>query len=1130
VEKIVGSSFYIYGTSSSGTTSGKTGYYYPLFVSELDAQQYDKINDGSGVAHTHTFEGYTKTFYMPNVEMNHAVTSIPNLRPYNDDITGIDKIASIVQNQFPDFYKEDAPTFLAFIQAYYDYLEENGKMSDAIRNLENYKDINSTLDEFLTYFSNDLLPSIPKDVLGDKRIMAKYVKNFNLTRGTLSAFKLLFRALFNEEVELGLPSVSVLKVSDGDWQIERYLVTKYNVEIYKLIGKTIKGVTSKSEALVEDVRSITINGRNVMQILLSNVKGVFFHLERIKAKDYPELSSLIPIVEAGINSVEIITPGGEFRRGDIIKIVSSKVGGFGKVVVTDINNLEGGLVYNIVKGGSGYSTSRRGKGSMVFFTGGDGSEPGSFDVTDGDLSDLFRLTLNINLLGSNTIYGEGAPEITFPATELNINGQQVGTTSTNNIASFSSMPLSTPDYGFQEEGEVVESYKKFRDNINAEISIANTSADPGLSVGDSIWGETSGANGEIVSIRSSYNGSLVDYRIDGYKAFNISEKVRIGDGTTIGTVSDFTSNTVGTHYLSLANVEGTTVAIGDVIFGTTPLVANVADGIARGERMYTSGVIKDIIYIFPNSYIHEPTSNTQLTGTITTVANTVTGVGTSFTTDFVPNDVIKSDNQIGRRVVSIQSDTELTTDPSFVAISTASSYGRGGRYRTEVRCAVSSNTQFSLTNQFDRGPMAPFLEDEGLRKNGSSAVFANAISTTSNTIHENVYTTLRDALLFETSAIGTIADTTNRVAGKGFTLPPKINVIDADVASLGIGEAYITISSDDPYWGTGNSQFTIDTSDKLYQPSTGATGHIKGGRGPFEIPVTVFNSLTQKYEATVRVWQDFLQREPNNINWANNQPVRLQNVDGEYVFDDLDTRVPEQETDPLLADVKIISVDDRGILGKNADIRATVGANGTITALRVLNSGFGYEQNEEVFLEATERPFSSSATVRLGLRGVANAEGFYASSRSHVSTKRGFIQDSDYYQEYSYELQSAVSLNRYRDVVLDVCHPSGQKLFGKFVQYSNVAVDTTTTSQYTKKTKLQGTIGLTQGSFDIDGTSTTFLSDLNSGDELIIKIGAGNLYKVPLNIVSSDTEANMHIAWSNSTSTGVTAYKIGSLT
>ena len=104
------------------------------------------------------------------------------------------KLSSLVKNQFPDFYKEEGQNFLAFIEAYYEYLEQNGKLTDAIQNLEDYKDINTTLDEYLDYFQDTLLPSVPHDVLGDKRVMAKYVKNFNIARGTEASYRLLFRS------------------------------------------------------------------------------------------------------------------------------------------------------------------------------------------------------------------------------------------------------------------------------------------------------------------------------------------------------------------------------------------------------------------------------------------------------------------------------------------------------------------------------------------------------------------------------------------------------------------------------------------------------------------------------------------------------------------------------------------------------------------------------------------------------------------------------------------------------------------------------------------------------------------------------------------------------------------------
>jgi hypothetical protein len=57
--------FQIQATSSSGTTSGQFGYYYPLFANEKQAQIYDTQNGGTGTTNTYTFDGYSESFYGP---------------------------------------------------------------------------------------------------------------------------------------------------------------------------------------------------------------------------------------------------------------------------------------------------------------------------------------------------------------------------------------------------------------------------------------------------------------------------------------------------------------------------------------------------------------------------------------------------------------------------------------------------------------------------------------------------------------------------------------------------------------------------------------------------------------------------------------------------------------------------------------------------------------------------------------------------------------------------------------------------------------------------------------------------------------------------------------------------------
>jgi len=61
--------FQILATSSSGSTSGSYGYFYPLFTSQEQAEIYDSQNGGAGTTNSYTFDGYTGTFYGPSTSI-----------------------------------------------------------------------------------------------------------------------------------------------------------------------------------------------------------------------------------------------------------------------------------------------------------------------------------------------------------------------------------------------------------------------------------------------------------------------------------------------------------------------------------------------------------------------------------------------------------------------------------------------------------------------------------------------------------------------------------------------------------------------------------------------------------------------------------------------------------------------------------------------------------------------------------------------------------------------------------------------------------------------------------------------------------------------------------------------------
>lgn len=931
------------------------------------------------------------------------------------------KISKLVKDQFPDFYKEEGEKFLAFIEAYYEYLEQNDKMTDAIRNLESYQDIAKTTDDFIKYFINTFLPSVPLEVAADKKLMIKYINQFNQARGTLSAYKLLFRALYNEDISIEFPADQILKVSDGDWRKERYLVAPFDPATYQFIGRTIKGTESQAEALVEDIVRKNVRGRDIMQILVSNIKNNFNNLEPIRLLTDTTGSGHSTIVEAGINEIEILSSGGEYREGDVVDLLSAKKGDFGKVVVTQTSDLGGALTFSIADGGSGYTTSTTG-GTTIEFIGGDGTDPASFQLTESDIVDRFAIATNIDFINSNTVFGSSAPSVPLA------NGGFGG------LSQFADMVLSSPDYGFREDGEVIGN-RDFRDQSNAVLIVANT-VNPNVAIGDSLYGETSGANATIHAITRLYNSTDVILVINGYKDFTTSEKVNIGtsNGITVGTVSAFNANNVGRHSVSIGVISGNELNEGDVI---------------RGVRSGANGVVK-----------HVGASN----GTYET--------------------------------------------PSSV-------------FRDVYTYRIASKDSANLTSQFDSAPMKGFLQDEGVILESSNTTVGNVVFSTSNTEYENIYTKLSDALNFEATTFGTIASLSLPIGGTGYSVAPRIQVREGDIASLGIGEQYLTMQSDDPHWGTGNSSFeALDTNDRISQSATGASGDVKGGLGTSTISRVLYANGT--YEMVVRVWQDFLQRKPNNIQFANNELVTLNIYDASHI--------PGTDDNRTIVDTgtaKIVNIQDEGVLGENAVINTGVGANGTITGIKVLDSGFAYEDNEILIVESTNRPLATSARIRIGLGGIANSEGYYATTRSHVSSLRGYIQDSRFYQEFSYQIISPISLSRYRDYALELVHPAGQILFGKFRTQSNVEVDLVATANNTTRIKASGSVNINQGSFDISGTSTKLVSGVHpfaNGDLITIEYAPKQFYSIPLNIVSNDTTANMTIAWSNNSISSANVY------
>lgn len=141
-------------------------------------------------------------------------------------------IKPFVADKFPDFVTADHPKFKLFLEAYYEWLEQQNtgtatsvlnlfqelpNPAGLISNAESIGDIDETLDSFLDYFRKEVMSITITDKNVDRKMLIKKIRDLYLAKGTPKSFKLLFRMLYDEDVALYERKDNILRSSDGSY-------------------------------------------------------------------------------------------------------------------------------------------------------------------------------------------------------------------------------------------------------------------------------------------------------------------------------------------------------------------------------------------------------------------------------------------------------------------------------------------------------------------------------------------------------------------------------------------------------------------------------------------------------------------------------------------------------------------------------------------------------------------------------------------------------------------------------------------------------------------------------------------------------------------------------------------------
>ena len=118
-----------------------------------------------------------------------------------------------------------------------------------------------------------------------------------------------------------------------------------------------------------------------------------------------------------------------------------------------------------------------------------------------------------------------------------------------------------------------------------------------------------------------------------------------------------------------------------------------------------------------------------------------------------------------------------------------------------------------------------------------------------------------------------------------------------------------------------------------------------------------------------------------------------------------------------------------GPIGNNASIFVK-SMGGGVTSVAVDNPGAAFGATVPTIDFSGSGDGLANGTVRMD--AVRFYEGFYRGADGQLSSQKK-IQDSKYYQDFSYVVQSDTSIGRYKDLVLNTIHPGGMELFGEVI-------------------------------------------------------------------------------------------------
>ena len=252
-------------------------------------------------------------------------------------------VSALLDEFVPEHVRHEYPQLIRFIEAYFNYLEDEHRSGYFANTLSDQRDPALQDEAFLDSIQNELGLFVPRKFESDPRKFYNNIIDLWRSKGSREAIETFFRLLLDDEIVVRFPFDKVLKPSDGRFVIERKLrVSMISGNGFDFIGREIRQSENLGIAKVSKVERKVYSTDVIFELSLvvDEIVGEFVDRDEIFVLD----TDLRAEIYRSVTGLRITDPGSGYEIGDRIRLKQFE----GATFVAFVSNVdEDGGILNV---------------------------------------------------------------------------------------------------------------------------------------------------------------------------------------------------------------------------------------------------------------------------------------------------------------------------------------------------------------------------------------------------------------------------------------------------------------------------------------------------------------------------------------------------------------------------------------------------------------------------------------------------------------------------------------------------------------------------------------------------------------------------------------------------------------